>query len=72
VFHLAVGRVAYPACASGVLRDQHRLDEMVQAVQVDVRQDRGCYAPNAMDDFCFDVTLGYRRLERPRRPSGES
>jgi hypothetical protein len=20
-----------------------------------------------MDNFCFDVTLGYRRLERPRR-----
>lgn len=26
------------------------------------------HAPNAMDNFCFDVTLGYRRLELPRRP----
>lgn len=25
------------------------------------------HAPNAMGNFCFDVTLGYRRLERPRR-----
>jgi len=28
------------------------------------------YAPNAMDNFCFDVTLSYRRLERPRRVTG--
>jgi len=33
-----------------------------------VDQQRRDYAPNAMDNFCFDVTLGYRRLERPRRP----
>jgi hypothetical protein len=25
------------------------------------------YASNAMGNFCFDVTLSYRRLERPRR-----
>ncbi|MGF6889657.1 hypothetical protein ABIA39_009119, partial [Nocardia sp. GAS34] len=25
------------------------------------------YAPNAVGNFCFDVTLTYRRLERPRR-----
>ncbi len=28
------------------------------------------HAPSAMDNFCFDVTLSYRRLERPRRPDG--
>jgi hypothetical protein len=29
---------------------------------------KGAYlAPNAMGNFCFDVMLGYRRLERPRR-----
>ena len=28
---------------------------------------RGGHAPNAIDNFCFDVTLSYRRLERPRR-----
>jgi RNA-directed DNA polymerase len=27
----------------------------------------GGHAPNAMGNFCFDVTLSYRRLERPRR-----
>jgi hypothetical protein len=31
----------------------------------------GCHhAPNAMDNFCFEVTLSYRRLERPRRAAG--
>jgi hypothetical protein len=31
-------------------------------------QERGAdHAANAMDNFCFDVTLSYRRLERPRR-----
>jgi hypothetical protein len=24
------------------------------------------YAPNAIGNFCFEVTLGYRRLERGR------
>jgi hypothetical protein len=33
---------------------------------------RGEHAPNAMDNFCFEVTLGYRRLERPRRVHGNS
>ena len=28
---------------------------------------RRIHAPNAIDNFCFDVTLSYRRLERPRR-----
>ena len=27
----------------------------------------GGHAPNAMGNFCFDVTLSYRRLELPRR-----
>jgi hypothetical protein len=39
-------------------------------VQVQVRQQRRNYAPNTMDNFCFDVTLGYRRVERPRREDG--
>jgi len=29
------------------------------------------HASNAMDNFCFEVTLGYRRLERPRRVTGD-
>ena len=29
------------------------------------------HAANAMDNFCFDVTLSYRRLERPRRVPAE-
>ena len=27
---------------------------------------RGDHAPNAKGNFCFEVTLGYRRLERGR------
>jgi hypothetical protein len=35
-------------------------------VQVDVGQQRGDHAPNAKGNFCFEATLGYRRLERGR------
>jgi superfamily II DNA/RNA helicase len=28
------------------------------------------HAPNTMGNFCFDVTLSYRRLELPRRAAG--
>jgi len=31
-----------------------------------VHQQRADHAPNAMGNFEFDVTLSYRRLERPR------
>ena len=58
--------------SSGVLRYQDCFDECVQPVQIDVGQNWGDYAPNAMDNFCFEVTLGYRRLERPRRRPGKS
>jgi len=36
-------------------------------VQCHVHEQRAGHAPNAIDNFCFEVTLGYRRLERPRR-----
>ena len=39
----------------------------VEHMQVDVGQQRRDHAPNAVGNFCFEVTLGYRRLERPRR-----
>ena len=29
------------------------------------------HAPNAMGNFCFEVTLEYRRLEKPRRAASE-
>jgi len=35
-------------------------------VQVDIGEDRGYHAPNAKGNFCFEVTLGYRRLELGR------
>jgi hypothetical protein len=40
---------------------------LIQYRQGDVGQQRRRYASNAMGNFCFDVTLSYRRLERPRR-----
>jgi hypothetical protein len=48
------------------------MDVLIKHAQRDVRQQRGLHAPNTMGNFCFDVTLSYRRLERPRRvPAGE-
>jgi hypothetical protein len=47
-------------------REDVLLDEPVQPVQVDVREDGRHHAPNAKGNFCFEVTLGYRRLERGR------
>jgi hypothetical protein len=32
-----------------------------------ISQQGGNYASNALGNFCFDVALSYRRLERPRR-----
>ena len=52
--------------SSGIFRYQLLFNELVEPVQIDVRQDRGSYAPNAVGNFCFEVTLGYRRLERGR------
>jgi hypothetical protein len=40
---------------------------VVQRGQGDVGEQRGQYAPNALGNFEFEVTLSYRRLERPRR-----
>ncbi|HET6917959.1 MAG TPA: hypothetical protein VFI46_00680 [Jiangellaceae bacterium] len=39
-------------------------------VAVAMCQQRGVHAPNAMGNVCFEVTLDYRRLERPRRVTG--
>ena len=42
-----------------------------RVVHEQVSQQRRDHAPNAIDNFCFDVTLSYRRLERPRRVTGD-
>ena len=40
----------------------------VEHMQIDVGQQRGNHASNALGNFCFDVSLTYRRLELlPRR-----
>jgi hypothetical protein len=43
----------------------------IQDRQVDVGQQRGSHASNALGNFEFDVTLSYRRLERPRRATAD-
>jgi hypothetical protein len=35
-------------------------------MQEEISEQRGNHAPNAKGNFCFEVTLGYRRLERGR------
>src|SRR6266705_6053834 len=40
--------------------------QVQDVVQVHVGEQRRSHTPNAMGNFCFDVTLSYRRLERPR------
>ncbi|WP_380151483.1 hypothetical protein [Kibdelosporangium philippinense] len=43
-----------------------------RVVEEQICQDWRDYAPNALGNFEFEVTLSYRRLERPRRvASGE-
>jgi hypothetical protein len=42
----------------------------IERVQVDVGQQRGDYSSNAMGNFCFEVSLSYRRLERLPRVTG--
>jgi hypothetical protein len=66
-FDALVSRFGSAPFASGIFRYQLLFNELVEPVQVNIRQERGIYAPNAMGNFCFDVTLSYRRLERPRR-----
>jgi hypothetical protein len=39
---------------------------IIQRGQRDVGQQRGDHALNTKANFCFEVTLGYRRLERGR------
>ena len=40
--------------------------QIKDVVQVDVGEQGGFHAPNTVGNFCFEVTLGYRRLERGR------
>ncbi len=42
------------------------VDVLVERAQGDVGQQRGQHAPNAKGNFCFEVTLGYRRVELGR------
>jgi hypothetical protein len=42
-------------------------EELVQDREGHVAEQGGEHAPNALGNFEFDVTLSYRRLERPRR-----
>jgi hypothetical protein len=45
---------------------------LIEHRQGNVSQQRGKDSSNAVGNFCFDVTLSYRRLERPRRVRKEA
>jgi hypothetical protein len=47
--------------------EQVRVDLGRHRAVGDAGQQGRRHAPNAMDNFCFEVTLSYRRLEPPRR-----
>jgi len=70
----SVVRQALAASFLSLLLDSHRrlpaLDEVaIQDGQGDVGQQRGEDSSNAVGNFCFEVSLSYRRVERPRRVS---
>src|SRR5262249_54226246 len=57
--------------ALGVARAAGDLgDRLVQHPRGQVGQHGGDHAPNAVGNFCFEVTLGYRRVERGRGWAG--
>ena len=66
IVEILVGPVPPPGLASRVLRDQDCLGKLVQLVHVYIGKERGQHAPNAKGNFCFEATLGYRRVERGR------
>jgi hypothetical protein len=45
---------------------------LVEYMHGHISQQRGGHAPNAVGNFDFNVTLSYRRLERPRRVTNEA
>lgn len=47
----------------GDLRELPRQPYIERVMQIQIRQYGRTHAPNAMGNFCFEVTLGYRRLE---------
>jgi hypothetical protein len=48
------------------------VEVFIQRRQGDVGEQRRKDSSNAVGNFCFDVTLSYRRLERPRRVRKEA
>jgi len=45
------------------------MDVLIEHTQRNVGQQWGQDSSNAMGNFCFDVSLSYRRVERPGRVS---
>src|ERR1039458_5601220 len=58
-----------PGFAAG--RDVTNARGLLQPRQSHVQQQGRYHAPNATGNFCFEVTLSYRRLERSRRVTGD-
>ena len=71
VAYLTMGLCLFRVPSQGTRRGMAagRRDRVGQGLRTDRGGNpaRRCdYAPNAMGNFCFEVTLGYRRLERGR------
>jgi hypothetical protein len=62
-----------PVLGACPCRTQRRVlggEVFIQHGQGDVGQQRGQDSSNAMGNFCFEVSLSYRRLERLPRVTG--
>jgi WD40 repeat protein len=72
VVDLATGAAASAVADSQAIpgREAARASVRIRHGERSIVADGRIHAPNAMDNFCFDVTLSYRRLERPRRLTG--
>jgi hypothetical protein len=55
----------------GDLRELPRQPHIKRVMQIQIRQHGRNHAANAMGNFCFEVTLGYRRLELLPRAEGK-
>jgi hypothetical protein len=52
-------------CVFPHVRDEGVAHRLLHATQL--TRSRRKHAPNEVGNFCFEVTLSYRRLEKPRR-----
>ena len=68
---LALGHTMHDDIVGITLKPNRRVlpdhPHVERVMHEQVGQDGRNHAPNEVGNFCFEVTLGYRRLEKPRR-----